>query len=127
MTHASHSFSQDDSWKKALANLRAAEARFEPVQKALGLAESAWFAIRKEAEHDPTPAAIHAKAGIDKAYEDERIFGGQLAEAATAFYETPEPNIAAVIEKLELITSLGYEGVVEKLILTDLRRLLPNM
>ncbi|QJU57394.1 hypothetical protein HL653_05950 [Sphingomonas sp. AP4-R1] len=127
MAHASRSFSHpsdtDDAWTKALAHLHAAEARFDPIQKALNKAEQVWFAIRKDEERASTFAETEAKAIVDKAYEDERIFGGQLADAATAFYHTPAPNVAAVIQKLELITRIGYEGVVEQLILADLRRL----
>ena len=112
-----------DAWTQALRNLHEADVRFAPVQAAFNQAERAWFAVKNDHATVTHPEQQHAKACFDEASEQERIFGNALFEAASAVYRTPAPHLAGVIQKIEIIEMIGYDGSVEQLILKDLRRL----
>jgi hypothetical protein len=116
-----------EQWTRALAALREADARFTPVRAAFDQAERAYFRLRNSeasSQHSTEElAAAYAEIGLDRAAELERAHGDALYQAARTFFETPAPHLSALIEKVELIETIGYDGNAETLILADLRRL----
>jgi len=114
-----------DAWRAACANLRTAEARFAPVQSALSHAERAYFARRsavgRGTGQDPEVEAV--KARLDQAYEDDRVFGSALEEAAKRLTAVRVPDLAALIEKVEILRRIGCDDSVTESILSDLRHL----
>jgi hypothetical protein len=126
-----HDFPQSDvmfeQWNRALARLREADATFIPIRNAFDQAEQAYFRLRAAEKAGDTSgddlAAAYAKIGLDDAVAKEREYGHALHLAAQDFFQTPAPHLSALIEKVELIETIGYEGSSEALILADLRRL----
>lgn len=112
-----------DPWGRALADLHEALALFRPVQAAFNKAESAWFAVRNERTADHDAVQHYAKARLDEATEQERRFGNALFDAASTLYRTPAPHLEGLIEKIEMVRKIGYDGSVEQLVLQDLRAL----
>jgi hypothetical protein len=116
-----------DEWNRALARLREADATFIPIRDAFDRAEQAYFKLRAAEEAgDKTGedlAAAYAEIGLEDAIEQEKLYGNALHEAASDFFQTPAPHLSALIEKVELIETIGYDGSSEALILADLRRL----
>lgn len=116
-----------DEWNRALARLREADATFIPVRDAFDRAERAYFRLRA-VEQDGCKtsedlAAAYAEIGLEDAIEKEKLYGNALHQAASNFFRTPAPHLSALIEKVELIETIGYDGSTEALILADLRRL----
>jgi hypothetical protein len=113
-----------EAWDIALANLREADARFAPIHAAFSAAERAYFALARQGTLTREALELaYEKAELDKAVAEERLHGEALNDAANAFYDTPSPDLAALITKVEYICSIGYGGEVEPLILKDLRQL----
>jgi hypothetical protein len=123
----SRSHTSDDVWTKALTNYNAADARFKPISTALNDAERAYFALKKkdvQALPQSSPAERRAKYRLDKAYEDDRLYGATLDGAVKALLRVPAPNLSALIQKVEI--TLRYDGNNEfgESILADLKSLL---
>ena len=112
-------------WSEALIRYRNADAAFAPVRAAFDAAERAWFAARSQNEQMSEEALgqLRDRIGLDKACDDERRYGDALDAAIRALLNTPAPDLAAVICKLELIPEPHLDEDVGKPILADLKRL----
>ena len=112
-------------WSEALIRYRNADAAFAPVQAAFDAAERAWFAACSQHEQMSEEALrqLRDRIGLDKAYEDERRYGDARDATIGALLNTPAPDLATVICKLELILETHFDQDVGKLILADLKRL----
>jgi hypothetical protein len=112
-------------WSEALNRYRHADAAFGPVQAAFDAAERAWFAARSQRDRMSAEALqqLRNQIGVDKAYDDERRYGDAREATIGALLNTPAPDLATVIRKLELILETHFDKDIEKLILADLRRL----
>ena len=112
------------AWRAAYAKLKLAEARFAPVQAALWQAERVYFAQDREKRMAAQmPEAELVKVRLERAYEEERVFGTALDKAAKRLSRTRAPDIAALIEKVELLTKLGCDDSITDWIVSDLRHL----
>ena len=125
MAHAKQTLpdAEPDVWAQALAGVQEAADQFEPFRVAYNQAEGAWFAARSDGSADTEAQRKSAKARLDEATEQERLFGNALFDAASAVYRLPAPDLEGVITKIEMTQTIGYDGSVEQLVLQDLRRL----
>ena len=112
-------------WSEALIRYRNADAAFAPVQAAFDAAERACFAACSQHEQMSEEALrqLRDRIGLNKAYEDERRYGDARDATIGALLNTPAPDLATVICKLELILETHFDQDVGKLILADLKRL----
>jgi hypothetical protein len=113
-----------NAWRAAHAKVKLAQARFAPVQAALSQAERVYFAQERENCHNAQAHEIElVKARLEQAYEDERVSGAALDKAAKRLCRTRAPDIAALIEKIQLLTRLGCDDSLADWIVSDLRHL----
>ena len=124
-SHTNPCSNATEAWNAARARLEEADRAFVPVQKAFNVAERAWFDVRKQhpGRAESELANLPEKELFDAASAAEHLYGNALYEAAKAMYLTPAPDLFALIEKVERIEMIGYDGNIEPLILADLRRL----
>ena len=112
-------------WSEGIVRYRQADAAFLKVRVAFDAAERAWFAARAERESmsEEEGRQLRDRIGLDRVYEEERRTGNAREDAIGALLNTPAPDLATVIWKLEFILETHFAKDIEKLILADLTRL----